>query len=199
MQCKKYLDKKDVFCQSCFRLISPVVSKTIQVTKTKSIKIFAISDYKKPLRSLILAKSYSDIVAARQLGELIWDMTYIKNIPLDFLVPIPLHWLRFAKRGFNQANEIAATIARKSGKPVHQLLKRINHTKFQKGLKKEMRIKNLKDALQLSCKDKSFYKGKHLVLVDDLMTTGSTLKAAAKQLYKLQPASISAVVACRVL
>ncbi|MFC1845524.1 ComF family protein [Candidatus Dependentiae bacterium] len=197
--CRMFFGKREIFCKACSQLISPIVSTKIPVTPTKVMKVFAIAGYKDPLRSLILAKGWSDIVAARQLGELVWDMTYLKNMEIDFFVPIPLHWSRFAKRGFNQAHEMAKVIARNSGKPVHQLLKRPKRTAFQMGLKQKMRAENLKDAFQPCCKDETRYKGKHLVLVDDLMTTGSTLKAAARQLYKLQPASVSAVVACRVV
>ena len=163
------------------------------------MNVFACSSYGDPLKSLILAKGWSDIVSSRQLGEIIWQSTNVKQHAFDYLIPIPLHWSRFAKRGFNQAEEIATALARKSGKPVINLLRRIKRTSLQSGLTIEGRRSNICDAFEVNCSDSDVYKNKHLMLVDDLMTTGSTLRAAAQKLLRYKPASISAIVACRVV
>ncbi|MCK5632642.1 ComF family protein [bacterium] len=197
--CKKFIKTKTIFCSHCQSHIHSVVSTTLEITKTKKIKVFAASSYKDPLRSLILAKKYSDIVASRQLGHLIWDMTYIKNIDFDVIVPIALHWTRFSKRGFNQAHQMANIIAQKSGKPVVQLLKRIKKTKYQSQLQRNMRAENVKNAMKLVDKDLQKYKNKTILLVDDLLTTGATVTVAARELYKLNPAKIVLAVACRVV
>ena len=197
--CKEFLGERDVFCMRCYQLIIPVVSTILPVTATKKLKVFAISNYQDPIKSLILAKGRSDIIAARQLGELIWSTTYSKNIKFDYLIPIPLHWSRFAKRGFNQAQQMAKVLSSKSGRPVVSLLKRTKRTKYQAQLTQDARAKNVKEAFMLRVVDRKKYRDKHLVIVDDLMTTGSTLKAAARQLYRLKPASITVFVACRVV
>ncbi len=197
--CKDFLQADSVFCDVCFKKIMPVVSTNLAITKTKKITVFAVSDYKEPIKPLILAKGWSNIVASKQLGQLIWQLTYFKNIPCDVLVPIPLHWTRFSWRGYNQAEEIAHELSKQSGKPVVQLLKRIKRTAHQSKLTHDKRAQNVKDIFNIAQKDKNKYEGKHIVLVDDLMTTGATLRTAAKELYKLKPASISAVVACRVV
>jgi len=137
-------------------------------------------------------------VSSRQLGQLVWDMTYVKNSHFDFIVPIPLHWTRFARRGFNQSYEMAKVIGKKSGKPVVKLIRRIRITKYQASLSQSMRAENVKKAFILKGKQLNLYQGKHLLLVDDLLTTGSTVMAVARELYKLKPASITVVVACRV-
>jgi len=197
--CKKFLKNKSIFCNNCKDLIRPIVSTTISITKKHSIKVFSVSNYKEPMRSLILSKHSSDIISSRYLGCLIWDLTYIKNMEFDYIVPIPLHWRRFAKRGFNQAQEIAHVISKRSGKKVVYLLKRIKNTKYQAELTAEKRIDNLQKAFSLSVNDLSKYKGKRFLLVDDLMTTGSTLKTASRLLLSLKPISVCAVVACRVV
>jgi len=197
--CRSFLEKRAVFCKSCLGHIIPVVTKTVEVTATKKVKVFAVADYKEPLRSLILAKGRSDIVAARQLGQLIWDMTHIKNMEFDFIVPVPLHWSRFAKRGFNQAQEMARVLSQKSGASVLKILKRVKKTEFQAGLTQDMRVHNVKDAFCFCGTNPEQYKGKRFLVVDDLMTTGSTLKAVARELYTLKPAEIMSAVGCRVV
>jgi len=199
--CKDFIKTKDTLCKQCLELVCPVVSKTICVTPKYSVKVFAISDYKDPIRALILSKGYSDIVTSRRLGQLIWDMTYVSNVDFDVIIPIPLHWSRFATRGFNQAKEIASVISKKSGKPIRDILKRKKMTKRQSGLTAKKRIENLAKAFALrgNASELADYRGKNLLLVDDLMTTGSTMLVAARTLVALHPGSITAAVASRVV
>lgn len=197
--CRMFISERAVLCGTCTARITPVVSAKIDVTATKQIWVFAVSAYKDPLQALILAKGHSDIVAARQLGQLMWDMTYIRNIPFDYIVAVPTHWTRFAHRGFNQSLEMARVIGRASGKPVVQPLKRTKRTKFQASLDKNLRAHNVHEAFTYASGDWSHLCGKQILIVDDLLTTGSTIKEVARQLYTLKPASISGVVACRVV
>jgi len=197
--CREFIKKRDVFCSHCSDAITPIVSTTVAIAKKHNVKVFAVSDYKDPVRALILAKGYSDIVASRKLGELIWDMTYVKNVEFDYIVPIPLHYTRFASRGFNQAQEIASILSQKSGKPVANILIRKKITKRQSELSQEKRFQNVKDAFVLKAKNKSVYRGKHILLVDDLMTTGSTIKSASKRLLETMPQAVTVAVACRVV
>lgn len=196
--CKDFLSKRMIFCIDCYEKIDPIVSVLIPITKSRSMTVIAVSDYQEPLKSLILAKSYCDIVACNQLGQLIWQMTYFKHMPCDYLVPIPLHWMRYAKRGYNQAEEIAKVLSAERTVPVATILERVRHTPFQSSLAHEKRMGNVKEAFALKNIDYALYHNKHIVLVDDLMTTGSTLASAAKVLLPLQPASITAVVVARV-
>lgn len=199
--CKDFLQDKSVFCQSCKDKIRPVVTTNLEVTNKYKVKIFAISEYKYPIKSLVLAKGGSDIVASRKLGELAWEMTYIKNVDFDFIVPIPLHWKRYAERGFNQAQEMANAISKKSGKPVVNLLKRVKSTQRQSELSPSGRALNVHDAfvLNLDQELKKNYECKKFLIVDDLLTTGSTVKFATKVLIGLKPDSFTAIVACRVI
>ncbi len=200
MACKRFLSRRDVFCGTCIRLIKPIVSHDLKVSDALTVKVFAIGTYTEPLKSLILAKSWSNSVASRQLGQLMWEMTYIKNIPCDLIVPVPLHWMRYSWRGYNQSELMALELARKKGAPLRNLLSRVRHTPFQSVGGMEKRIENVKDVfvLQIPKEKRAEYAGKHLLLVDDLLTTGATIRAAAKELNKLKPASISVIVAARV-
>lgn len=197
--CKKFLIDELVFCGQCKSNIIPIVSITRPITKKYSMKVFAVSDYKDPLKKLILAKRWGAIAASGQLGQLLWKMSYIKQVNFDYIVPIPLHWTRFARRGFNQAQEIAQVIAQESGKPVINLLKRPKRTAYQSQLTYAQRSENLKNAFLLNNVATNNYKNKRLLLVDDLMTTGATLHAGARALLQLRPQTITAAVICRVI
>jgi len=163
------------------------------------VTVIALSDYKDPLKKLILAKRWSDPLASVQLGMLLSRMPSIKELDCDIITSIPLHWMRYAARGFNQAEEMAKIMSKKKNIPLVQLLKRTKKTAFQSDLSSSSRVMNVNDAFILSTQQKDIYKDKHIVLVDDLMTTGATIRQAAKELLKLKPRKITVVVACRVI
>lgn len=203
--CSCLIEQDSIFCSNCYKKIKPIVSSFLQITSTKSIKVFAVSDYKEPLKSLILEKGYSqNILASRQLGQIIYEKSVIKYLDIDFLIPIPLHWTRFAKRGYNQALVMAQELGKKLQVPVLDILKRDKKTAFQSSLSFELRQNNVKDVFVINPKYNKLYlleflKDKNIILVDDLLTTGATLKNSARVLIKFKPKSINAVVACRVV
>jgi competence protein ComFC len=197
--CRNSIPKRTIFCNNCFEKINPVVSIKINLNAQYCINVIAIAEYKEPLRSLILAKKSSNYLASKQLGQLIWKLTNVNNLDFDYIVPIPLHFTRQIKRGYNQAEIMAIEISKKSNKPVYNILKRKKLTKYQFSLNKNERAENLKDAFEISKANLDKFKDKHILVVDDLFTTGSTLISAANQLIKLKPATITAVVACRVI
>lgn len=198
LSCKIFLIQDTVLCAACRVDIKPVISKSIVVTKERSMSVLAIGSYAQPLRSLILAKSRSNRAISCQLGKLVYELTYVAHADFDIIVPVPLHWTRYAWRGYNQAEVIAQEISRKTGKPVVQLLNRIKRTPYQSEVKGIERIKNVKDIFELG-KDVRQYVHKKILLVDDLMTTGATLQSAAKKLVRLKPEKLTAVVAARVI
>src|SRR3989338_7827027 len=156
-------------------------------------------NYKDPIKKLILAKLYSNRTAALKLGELIWKKTIVKDLDFDCIVPVPLHWSRFFKRGYNQAEVIASVISKKSKKPLLNILKRKKRTTFQFLLSKLDRSKNVSNVFELQSRNVERLKNKKILVVDDLMTTGATIKIACLELTKARPADIKAVVACRVV
>jgi competence protein ComFC len=197
--CRKFLSTADIFCQDCQYKIFPIVSTKIDVTPSFSMTVLAISDYKDPLKKLIVAKSWSDLLASYQMGELIWHYLPLQQLDYDVIVPIPLHWTRYAWRGFNQAHEIAKVLQKKKDVPLCHLLKRVKKTEFQSKLISSLRGENLKEAFVLNGRHAKNYMNKHILLIDDLMTTGSTLRSAAKVLLALKPKKITVAVVCRVI
>lgn len=198
--CKKLLSKHSILCIDCDQLIDPIVSIQIPITSQQKMTVMAIAGYQEPLKSMILAKSWGNIITSQQLGQLLWEKTYFSCIPCDYIIPIPLHWVRFARRGYNQAQEMACVVASKKNVPVANILVRHKHTPFQSSLAYDKRLNNVKTAFSLKKNiDRSLYENKHLVIIDDLMTTGATLQSAAKALQALKPASLTCLVVCRVV
>ena len=131
---------------------------------------------------------------ARPLAMLAVEKLAESGIYFDVIIPIPLHWQRNLVRSYNQSELIAAIIAAETGKPLLHGLKKILPTRRQAGLQKEQRQRNLKRALAV--KDPSF-SGKHVLLVDDVLTTGTTLSTAAGILMKNGAASVRVLCCAR--
>jgi len=197
--CKKFLSTTDIFCDECKNKIFRVVSKKIDITPSVCVTVFAISDYKDPLRKLILAKSWSDSLSSYQMGHMLWEMLPLQQLDCDIVVPIPLHWTRYAWRGFNQAHEIARVISKKKNISLSHVLKRTKKTEYQSALASALRGPNLKSAFTLNDAYVKNCADKHILLIDDLMTTGSTVRAAAKTLLAAKPRKITVAVVCRVI
>lgn len=103
----------------------------------------------------------------------------------DAIIPVPLHAFRLWGRRFNQSAELARVIARLSGRPYHpDVLKRIRRTSRQVGLARQAREDNVRGAFAVSEKGRAALRGKSVVLVDDVYTTGATVAAATRALKR---------------
>lgn len=194
--CLVFLSSEKVLCDSCRLLIKPVLPVVMKIGDARVMVVYALGTYVEPLKKLVLAKRRCDASASYQLGKLIGDLSSITTVSFDYIVPVPLHWTRYAARGFNQAEILAQQVSVLSGKPVVNVLKRIRSTKFQAGLSSVERARNVEMVFKLEASALQ-YKGARFLLIDDLMTTGATLCQAARALFKLQPSSVTAFVVCR--
>jgi len=104
----------------------------------------------------------------------------------DYIVPVPLHWLRKYKRGYNQAEWFARGIIGDRNKPVliTSGLYRKRKTRTQVKLDKAERQKNVQGAFGITNSLKQIIKGKDILLVDDVITTGATTAACAETLLE---------------
>jgi ComF family protein len=132
----------------------------------------------------------------RNLGEWIGDYLAKDMIHsgffqgIDYMVPIPLHRSKEKKRGFNQAEKIAEGISHVTKIPMETtnvFRAKANTTQTRKGVFD--RWKNTLNLFQL--KDTNLFKGKHILLIDDVLTTGATLEAVAQSLLKSPEIKIS--------
>jgi ComF family protein len=198
--CRCWLDQRTVLCASCVQKIVPVVTYDLILSAQSKISVYALGAYQDPLKCLILAKQRSDQLASVYLATQIYEKTVFRNLPCDFLIPIPLHWSRRLKRGYNQALVMAQQLQKlRSGVLLADVLKRQKVTKYQAGLSRLGRFDNLKNAFALKKINPDIYRDKHLILIDDVFTSGATLAAAAKELLKLRPKTIAIIVACRAI
>ena len=116
------------------------------------------------------------------------------------LAPTPLHWRRLWARRFNQAGVIAALAAKQLGCAYEPLLlKRTRATPPQKDLSIAARRRNVAGAFAVEQDAAPRLQGAHIVLVDDVLTTGATLSACSRVLYKAGAARVDALVLARVV
>jgi ComF family protein len=134
------------------------------------------------LRVLILRmKQPGGEVLAEAVADT-WAQTLgpkLRELRPDVVVPIPLHWFRRWQRGFNQSEVLAGTVARMLGVPCRGgWLKRVRHTPKQTSLTPTQRRENVKGAFRVS--RLSRWQRRTVLLIDDVLTTGSTAHEAAK-------------------
>jgi ComF family protein len=197
--CRKTIYKDAIFCHECHSKIKLVVPLFLPLTQRTSLNIYAASAYQDPIKNLVFKKFSHETLACRQLADLMHEFIPFEAIKPDFLIPIPLHWTRFAWRGYNQSDLMATRLAELLKIPVLDILKRSRCTAFQSQLSAKERQKNVADVFTLKNCDLAQISGKNLVIIDDLFTSGATIKSAAKTLLYLKPNSITAAVACRVV
>ena len=112
---------------------------------------------------------------------------------VDALLPMPLHWRRQAFRGFNQAGEISRGIAKATGLPIIRNVARGRHTAYQSGLPAAQRRRNLKQAFRV----KGDLDWQHVLIVDDVITTGETCRELARAILDAGVERVSAVAIAR--
>jgi ComF family protein len=154
----------------------------------------AIGDYDGPLRAIVHALKYDGRRSvAGPLGALLRSHAVPILNGADLAVPVPLHWSRQWRRGFNQAYELAIGL----GLPVRGVLKRRRRTRSQTGLSADDRNANVREAFVRS-KRAGPLDGLCVVLVDDVSTTGATLEACARVLREEGAREVRTLTAARV-
>lgn len=134
-----------------------------------------------------LAKPLADLLAAALPRE----------ERFDAVTPVPLHWRRQWQRGFNQSDLLARITARRYGIPVVRALGRVHATLTQAGLSNTRRRQNVAAAFQTRRGGRAV-EGKRILLIDDVMTTGSTAAACALALKRAGAAKVALLTIARV-
>ena len=208
VNCKKL---GSYLCDNCFAYLSFEVNEICLICKKASIDglthpyclskysidgAFSAINYKGVAKKLVYQFKYKPYLTDLKivLSELFYEALIQKerfnaiiHPPAGrspILVPIPLHHSKLKSRGYNQAEILANELASKLELRTQNLLERIKDTKSQVGLEKEERQKNIKDAFKVSNQRLEVISQKSFLLVDDVLTTGSTLLEAAKVLKR---------------
>jgi ComF family protein len=135
-------------------------------------------------------------VRAPLLADLLAQSIEARPLALDLLVPVPLSARRSRDRGFNQAELIARALGRRLGVPVDgACLERTRHTAPQVGQTQDQRLTNLEGAF--TCSMPEHVRGRRVGIVDDVMTTGATLRGCADVLRAAGAARVFGLVVAR--
>ena len=169
IRCAKPLEQTDQFCGSCLK------------TEPYFDAVQAPFLYQEAMRYLITEfKYHNDYKNARTLGLLLAEQLNIQTPP-DCIIPVPLHKTRYRVRGFNQAIELAHILSHYHHIPLNlNTCIRKRNTEQQARLTGKQRIKNVKNAFEIL----KPLNNQRVVIIDDVMTTGSTVNEVAKVLKK---------------
>ncbi len=155
----------------------------------------ALHPYAFPVDGLIRHLKYArQLAVASHFGAALAEVC--RDLDADLVVPMPLHPARLAERGFNQAMEIARILARELGVPVAaRACARDRATAPQEGLSLDERRRNLRNAFSCAAD----FGGRHLLLVDDVATTGASADECARTLKLHGAGRVSVAVVARTL
>ncbi len=136
-----------------------------------------------PLREAVHSLKYEGVRAlAGTLGQIVYDCWEAEPWTVDVIVPVPLHPQRRRERGYNQSALLARELARHTSLPVVEgALLRVTPTQPQVGLNAAERVENVRGAFRCGGDDLSEQR---VLLVDDVLTTGATLRACAQALLE---------------
>ena len=136
---------------------------------------------------------------ARPLGDLLWRAIerHARALAGAVVVPVPLHEVRLAERGFNQSALLARRVSRRLGAPLRPALVRIRDTPQQTALDGAARIANVAGAFR--ARHPCSVRGCAVLLIDDVCTTGATLAECARAMREAGARSVASAVVARTL
>jgi ComF family protein len=199
--CKTHLPWQEHSCPRCALPLaepSEVPCGECQTQSPQFDRALAPFRYTTPISTLINGFKHHDRQAnGRVLSELFCDWLnpqLINDVGLkpDILLPAPLHWSRLWRRGFNQAQTLAQDISQQFGITVsYDSLQRHSAGIAQQALTRQQRQRNLQHAFHINPKRLALLKNKHIAVIDDVITTGSTANSIAKVLRENGAQSVS--------
>lgn len=221
LSCGSFVESSGALCASCWRELTFLSGAHCQVCGAPFS--YALSEnlicgacmadppefdraraplkYDEASRHLILAFKHADrheglTVFARWMasaGAEIVDQA-------EMIVPVPLHWQRLVSRRYNQAALLGHRLGKFIDRPVQtSVLERVKATPSQGGLGRRNRFRNMRGAFAVSRTGKQNVKGTHVLLIDDVLTTGATARACAVALKRAGAAKVDLLTLARVV
>jgi ComF family protein len=212
LNCRQPLGSHDAICAACWRQIrfirpplcdrlgiplpfdtgGPTVSAAALAAPPDWNRARAVAQFGPVIRELILGFKYADRHDARRLfGRWLAGAGEELLRDADALVPVPLHRWRLIRRKFNQAQLLAAEVSALTRVPVDAFaIERVKATPTQVGLSEAERRQNLTGAMRVPPPARERIEGRNLVLIDDVITTGTTAAVCARALRRAGAARV---------
>jgi competence protein ComFC len=195
---------KPPFCDKCSEQFTGAITGIFSCANCAHRRLYfdaAVSSYRSRgiVRKLVHQFKYGRQFHLRHplaewLSETLSDPR-LRDRRFDVIVPVPLHPARERERGFNQAQLLAELLADKISVPIRPALERIRYTTTQTAFDRAERMENLRDAFRL--RKKMHVQDLRVLLIDDVLTTGSTLSECARVLKRCGAVSVHAATAAR--
>lgn len=183
--CGEIIDYKTYYCEKCVGKLNKLDNEVS--LNLPYVKIACVCCYDDISKQIIrLAKEENNGYALNCIGKLIYEKLISDNLlqNVQMIIPVPLHKKDKRKRGYNQSELIAAEISGLSGiKLEKRMIIKHKRTLPQKNLNYKERCENLKDSLVAKNVNNVF--GKRILVIDDVITTGSTLENICKTLHEM--------------
>ncbi|MBI3039156.1 ComF family protein [bacterium] len=188
-----------VICEKCKERLEAQISEPFRITDVSSrCPIWSLGIYEDVLSKVIKSIKYKP--SLKLISEIfprvqaVLTLQRVLEFP-DVVVPVPLHFKRERKRGFNQAFLLGEMISKTCGASFSPILQRIRETTPQADCDENQRATNLLGAFSLAeGVISSIFRGKKIWLVDDVSTTGATMDNCAEVLLPLKLSSLNAIV-----
>lgn len=191
--CGRAVRPERLFCPGCVpALPKEPLSREFPLPGGGSLAVAACFPYEKGFRrTLHRLKFQEERALARPLGTLMAEAASSLGEELDGVTWVPMSPQKLRRRGYNQSELLAKAVAKELGLPAWDLLEQVRETDTQHNLTRAQRADNVRGAYRA----KSAALGKRLLLVDDIVTTGATLRACAQGLYGAGAQKVCAVCA----
>jgi ComF family protein len=155
--------------------------------------VYTYGSYEGPLRDLVHLFKFGGMrPLVATFGDLL-ARALPREASFDAIVPMPLHWMRRWQRGFNQSSLLAVEISRRWNTPIAEVARRSKPTVSQAGLTSSKRRLNVRGAFKV----RGRLDGAHILLVDDVLTTGATASACARALKRAGAARVTLLALAR--
>lgn len=172
---------KCISCGEDFIGLCPICKSEIKRVKDNSDNYYSYAYYNGVIKNVILNFKYKKVfLAGNILSQFLLELIKENNIEADGIFFVPASKKSIRKRGFNQCEVMAKEVGEVTSIPVYKSLMKVKETKEQKTLSKYDREKNIKDAFVVIKSED--VKDKRIILIDDVITTGATVKECEKVL-----------------